>query len=290
MLLKDSFRTVDSRDNFYFADNIEMYGLSIKNAVHILTSLTELCKRYEVDIKLALKIIKKLHIENRHLFDYAAIHEGTEPYNKNMILVRKKGIFVEKRQLIGDKYSIVNVYYDIYLIQHQYISTVLHKIEEEIFKHKFSTIYSSPLFLESVRRFPEELRNVVTPLKKISDISCMFNLTCKDIYDLLSHPKVIDSTIIKSKFAFYGGDTVYLSLGIRKIHNTEYPDSLGVPIKALLEKDWKQVENHVVHSIIKNDANDKLGRDSNNWYEGVQKDSPYFNHPLVEALKDFIIE
>ena len=38
-------------------------------------------------------------------------------------------------------------------------------------------------------------------------------------------------------------------------------------------------------SIIKPNANELLGKDKNNWFEGLQKDSPYFNHKEVANVK-----
>jgi hypothetical protein len=69
------------------------------------------------------------------------------------------------------------------------------------------------------------------------------------------------------------------------IHGHKYDISLYIPREAITNDDWSIVENQKMFGIIKPNANELLGKDKNNWFEGLQKDSPYFNHKEVETIK-----
>ena len=59
--------------------------------------------------------------------------------------------------------------------------------------------------------------------------------------------------------------------------------ALGLKFKDLVNKDWKAIEDRHVFSIC---LYDKKGEQiKGKWFEGKQKDAPYFNHPLVKELK-----
>ena len=99
--------------------------------------------------------------------------------------------------------------------------------------------------------------------------------------------------ILKSKFQFYGfGDSVfYLSLGEVEVHNHKYPISLVIPYTTLVEKNWEALEEYMIHGIIKPNANAELGRDTNNWFHGKQKDNPYWEvyKKEIQTLKKLIL-
>ena len=59
--------------------------------------------------------------------------------------------------------------------------------------------------------------------------------------------------------------------------------SLYLTIDELNNKDWDAIENQHVFSIPLYDKNGN--RIEKKWFVGKQKDAPYFNHPLVKALK-----
>ena len=63
----------------------------------------------------------------------------------------------------------------------------------------------------------------------------------------------------------------------------EYEISLYIPRNAIVNNDWSLVENQRMFSIIKPNA--ETITDEKIWFEGLQKDSPYFNHKEVETIK-----
>ena len=55
----------------------------------------------------------------------------------------------------------------------------------------------------------------------------------------------------------------------------------------LLNKDWKSIMEKHVFSICLYDENGEIIH--NKWYEGKQKDAPYFNNELVNRFKNDLL-
>jgi hypothetical protein len=111
-------------------------------------------------------------------------------------------------------------------------------------------------------------------------------LTALDIVKLLDNPKYSAETVKRLKYKIYSdGDTIYYPITSLMIHGHKYDISLYVPREAIVKDDWSLVEKQKMSGIIKPNANELLGKDKNNWFEGLQKDSPYFNHKEVETIK-----
>ena len=62
-------------------------------------------------------------------------------------------------------------------------------------------------------------------------------------------------------------------------------------IKAIITKDWSLIEEQNIYGIIKPNANAELGRDTNNWFHGKQKDNPYWEvyKKEIQTLKKLIL-
>ena len=85
----------------------------------------------------------------------------------------------------------------------------------------------------------------------------------------------------------------YLHLGDCNVQGHTYRISMTIPYKALYDKDFNLVEKHEVFGVIKPNANKKLGNDSNNWYNGEQKNNPHWEiyyKDYIQELKKLISE
>ena len=86
---------------------------------------------------------------------------------------------------------------------------------------------------------------------------------------------------------FYGSNLscFYVELPSIIVHGVEYTKSLTIPYEALYNGDWGMVEDVKVISDISPNANEKLGKDPNNWYCGIQKDAPLFQMDEVKQIE-----
>lgn len=281
MSMPNDFKHVNRKDGFYIANNIEKYGLSLDNAFQVLSTFEEIAKTFNVTIEKVVQIVKDMRIDNRHLFEYST-YKGN-----NNILIGEKLVYTEKQVRINNRYKCETMYYDVYLKEHTYISCYLVNIISRLFQELFPEISENNVFSTLCRRFPEELKGKINAYTNVRDLPS-FDLSCQDIADLINKPEVIDEMVSKSLIHFYDAKSFfYLSLPKITLYGKEYEQSLQIPYEALMTKNWSLVENVKVFSIIKYDANEKLGADANNWFEGLQKDAPFFNHPMVNEFKKY---
>ena len=73
-----------------------------------------------------------------------------------------------------------------------------------------------------------------------------------------------------------------------KVSKREHEHSLYIPTKAFLEKDWEAIKNVKVSGVCLYDDNGELIKGK--WFEGKQKDAPYFKYPLVEEFRKKMME
>jgi hypothetical protein len=111
-------------------------------------------------------------------------------------------------------------------------------------------------------------------------------LTAKDIVELLNSSTYSTEQVKTLAYNIYSdGEDIYYPLPSVMVQGHKYDMSLSIPREAIINNDWSIVEEKYVFSIIKPDADESLGRNPNNWYQGKQKDSPYFNTDEVAKIK-----
>ena len=157
----------------------------------------------------------------------------------------------------------------------------------KIIEHIITTYYPKFAIYEDVPRFDKQIK--IKPNTSITEIKreyAEYDLTALDIVKLLDNPNYSTETVKKLKYNIYSdGDIIYYPITSLMVRGHKFDISLSIPREAIINDDWSIVENQKIYSIIKPNANELLGRDKNNWFEGLQKDSPYFNHKEVKTLK-----
>jgi hypothetical protein len=177
----------------------------------------------------------------------------------------------------------VKTFYDVYISASTYVSLALNDIARELMFARFPYFNEAP-FVEVEKRFKDNINNLPKNTNtKLSDIEhdIIFdnNLTIKDLINLYLDDGYKDSTIVKSLFHIYS-DSNWFFLQVSK---REHEHSLQIPTKAFFEKDWEAIENVKVSSVCLYDDNGELIKGK--WFEGKQKDAPYFKYPLVEEFR-----
>jgi len=275
----------DGCKGYFFVDSIEEYGIQFNEIMKRMSFFKEVCNTFNVTMEYLYGIIVKLNIPYRDMFEYT-IYE-----TNSLFLVENKAVYHLKRK--KDYKMNFREFYNVYVSQNQYIGLLYQDIANEIMNDKFSEMFNDEMFLKSVRKYPSDLKideNMkVNFFESINNSCSIRDLTLKDIVYLISKPNAIDDLKKETKFKFYqhGKDVCYLEMFDIEIHGHIYPISLSIPIKAIITKDWSLIEEQNIYGIIKPNANEKLGKDSNNFFNGKQKYNPYWNSEIVNRLKTY---
>lgn len=283
------YKLTNKLDKFFFVEekHIKDYKIDIRKLIEQMSFFKDISNDFKVSFNELFDIINYLNFPIRDLFEFSVFKTNS------LMLIKKDGVYREKKKWSFGNQYIEKEYYDVYLRQNEYIHLWYNRVVMEFVEDKYSHIFSHKLFNEVVRKYPKDLE--IKPNLKIKDITYndkYSELTLNDIAELIHNPKEKDKKILKSKFQFYGyGDSVfYLSLGEVEVHNHKYPISLVIPYTTLVEKNWEALEEYMIHGVIKPNANFELGKDSNNWFHGKQKDNPYWEvyKKEIQTLKKLI--
>jgi hypothetical protein len=277
MIYKENMFNTNSQVTFFDSYNIaKRWNVNLIEEKNLLPSVVKLANDWNVPY---IKIIAFIKANNlvRDCFMYS-LYGG-----ENSRMVAEKGVYSEKRKWSYGSYTIHKTYHNVYIKENTYIHLMFPKIIEYIittYYPKFAIYGDSPRFDKKIS---------IKPNTSITEIEREYRdckLTALDIVKLLDNPNYSTETVKKLKYKIYSdGDTIYYPITSLMIHGHKYDISLYVPREAIINDDWSIVENQKMGGIIKPNANELLGRDKNNWFEGLQKDSPYFNHKEVETIK-----
>lgn len=201
----------------------------------------------------------------------------------NSLCVGNKAVYREFFDMYGRRY---NEYYDVYIHENRHIETIMSEIIKEVLFDYYTFIFNNPLFQHTELKYKNEKIFELTKDTKLKDIDSIlyqhkgFNTltddTIGDLIKVLNGEEDKTTQEITSLFKIYvigGKISIYLEL------TEDY--SLSIPLNAIINQDWKLVENVEVYSIKTN----RVGI----WFSGKQKDAPYFNHPLVEEFKKCVL-
>ena len=227
-----------------------------------------------------ISIVDKLGITDKSLFEY--------PTYKTPFHISSSDIYTVKYDWVWGHRKEVKTFYDVYISASTYVSLALNNIARELMFTRFP-YFMEPPFVEVKKRFKDNINNLPKNTNtKLSDIEhdIIFdnNLSIKDLINLYLDDGYKDSSTTKSLISIYSdGNMFFLKVGKR-----EHEHSLYVPTKAFLEKDWEAIENVKVSSVCLYDDNGELIKGK--WFEGKQKDAPYFKYPLVEEFRKKMME
>ena len=277
MIYKENIFNTNSQVTFFDSYNIvKRWNVNLIEEKNLLPSVVKLAEDWGVEYEKIIAFIKANNIL-KDCFMYS-LYGG-----EHSRMVAEKGVFSEKRQWSYGSYTIIKTYHNVYIRENTYIHLMFPKIIEYI----ITTHYPKFAIYEDVPRFDKQIKiKPNTSLTEIKREYTEYDLTALDIVKLLNNPNYSTETVKKLKYKIYSdGDTIYYPITSLMIHGHKYDISLYVPREAIINDDWSIVENQKMAGIIKPNANELLGKDKNNWFEGLQKDSPYFNHKEVETIK-----
>jgi hypothetical protein len=268
--LKDWKPTKSSDSFFLSSDIVEKYKINLYEEKELVPTLVKLSEDWNVPYNKVIDFVidNKLYTE---LFSYT-----TNRFGK---LVAERGIYTKNwvRHYGGGDY--VTTFYDVYVCENQYFSLQIPKIVEWIITeyYPFCAIFEDATPYEGIE-FDEKMR--------LDDFERKYwekHLTLGDVINIFKNPNMVKKQL---RYKLYGNcDLIFLPITIQNLHGHKYDISLYIPREAIVKKDWSFVENQRLYSIIKPNANAELGKDKNNWFDGKQKDNPYWDYEIVKNIK-----
>lgn len=278
MLYNEKIHNTNTNVTFYDDYNIvERWNINILTDKHLLPSVVKLADDWKVDYSIIISFIKENNLE-QELFRYT-LYGGRTSSKK----IAEKAVYKEKVTHKFGYRSVEKVYHDVYVNESEFIHLMFPKIIEYI----IINFYPQFAIYKSKSRFENEIK--ISPKMTIAEIERDYHnckLTAKDIVELLNSSTYSTEQVKTLAYNIYSdGEDIYYPLPSVMVHGHKYEMSLSIPREAIINNDWSIVEDKFVFSIIKPDADENLGRNPNNWYQGKQKDSPYFNIDEVAKIK-----
>lgn len=275
MIYNENTKNTDSKVTFFDSHNIaKRWNVNLLMEKNLLPSVVKLAENWGVKYANIIAFIKANNLV-KDCFMYSLW--GGE----HSRMVAEKGVYTEKRKWSYGTYTIQKHYHNVYIKENTYIHLIFPKIIEYI----ITTFYPKFAIYEDIPRFDKRIN--IKPNTSIQDIEREYsdcNLTALDIVKLLDNPQYSLEKVKKLKYRIYSdGDIIFYPIAITMYKGREYEISLYIPRNAIVNNDWSLVEKQRMFSIIKPNAetitNEKI------WFEGLQKDSPYFNNKEVAKVK-----
>lgn len=279
MLPKD-FKVVGGYNPKYYEFKLSDTQYTRKQLIEGLSAFKTFMDAFKCTADEIISIADKLGITDKSLFEYQTY--------KTPFLEGKNTIYTSKYEWVCGYRKEVKTFYDVYISSSTYVSLALNDIARELMFARFPYFNEAP-FVEVEKRFKDNINNLPKNTNtKLSDIEhgIIFdnNLSIKDLINLYLDDGYKDSTVVKSLFHIYSeGNMFFLQVSKR-----EHEHSLHIPTKAFYEKDWEAIENVKVSGVCLYDDNGELIKGK--WFEGKQKDAPYFKYPLVEEFRKKMLE
>ena len=275
MIYNENTKNTNNKVTFFDSYNIaKRWNVNLLKEKNLLPSVVKLAEDWNVPYVNIIAFIDRNNLL-RDCFMYSLW--GGE----HSRMVAENGVYTEKRVWSYGTCTIQKTYHNVYIKENSYINLIFPKIIEYI----ITTYYPKFAIYEDSPRFDKQIN--IKPYTLIKDIEREYrdcDLTARDIVRLLHNPQYSLEKVKKLKYKIYGdGKIIYYPITSVMIHGHIYDILLYIPREAIINDDWSLVENQKMYGIIKPNANELLGKD--NWFEGLQKDSPYFNHEEVATVK-----
>lgn len=275
MIYNKNTKNTDNKVTFFDSHNIaKRWNVNLLMEKNLLPSVVKLAEDWNVPYVSIIAFIDKNNLL-KDCFMYSLC--GGE----NARMVAEKGVYTEKCKWSYGSYTIQKTYYNVYIKENTYIHLMFPKIIEYI----ITTYYPKFAIYEDIPRFDKQIK--IKPNTSIEDIEREYRdckLTAFDIVKLLNNPQYSLEKVKKLKYHIYSdGDIIFYPIAKTMYKGREYEISLYIPRNAIVNNDWSLVENQRLFSIIKPNA--ETITDEKIWFEGLQKDSPYFNHKEIAKVK-----
>lgn len=276
-MLPEKFKKVD------FNNKINLYCFSCEDTPYSRTQLlngfkvfTDFMERFRCSLDEFCSIIDELGIPDKDLFEYTT--------NVNDFLVGKDLIYSEKRVKVGYSWITERKKSDVYVKYDTYVDLSLHKVAGVIVLRRFPWL-AKDAYCKHVKRFNDNIKmlpkSINTPLNKINSAVLFDNeITIHDLIKLYTDSSYANSYYDKVQLSIYANGDIYLELD-------GCDNSLAVTIDNLYNKDWDAIEKKHVFSIPLRDEKGEII--PKKWFNGEQKDAPYFTHYLVETFHQDLI-
>lgn len=240
------------------------WNIDFKDKKHLIPSIVDLCELWKVPFDEIIDFAVREDIVSEFL-EYSTYKCSCSE------LVFGRGLYKE----IWERDSYRKVYYDVYVKEHTYIGLTFKKIITHIIK-----TYYPKFYLFDTEDFPvyED-----TPICAIPSEYQRFTL--KELYGWMK------GQVEKIRYNIYSTiptDIIFLPVKSVEFGNRQISISLYIPVKAIVENDFSLIEDCHVHTIIKPDA--VVGRKEGNFFEGKQKDFPYWDEPVIQDFKKLFLE
>ena len=270
------------------ANNITLYPLKLsetpynrKQLFSEMKTYKEFMERFNCSVDELCEILDKYGITDNSLFEYTTC--GYKDYYP----IAKDYIFTSKLVNKSGSWRREKTYYDIYLCCSRYSSLALNIVAEELIKMRFPFL-SLPPFTKVKKRFRDNIKELPSTINaKVKDIdnNILFDndLTIGELIKLYTDDSFADSDIETPLYKVYYDGSVYV-----EINESKGGWCVGTTFAELLNKDWKAIEERHVFSVCLYDENGELIKGK--WFEGKQKDAPYFNDQLVKELKKMLMK
>lgn len=278
MLYNGKIKNTNGNVTFYDSHNIvERWGINLFMDKHLLPSVVKLADDWGVKYATIIAYIKDNNLV-KDLFRYTLW--GGSPSSKK---VAEKAVYEEKVTYKFGIRSVEKIYHDVYVNESEFIQLMFPKIIEYI----IINFYPQFAIYKSKSRFENEIK--ISPKMTIAEIEREYRdykLTAKDIVELLTNSTYSTEQVKTLAYNIYSdGNEIYYPLPSVMVHGHKYDISLSITREAIINNDWSIVEESYIFGIIKPDANELLGRDPNNWFNGKQSESPYWNEKNIKALR-----
>lgn len=248
---------------FYDTKNLShIWKIDFKEKKHVIPSIVELCELWKVPYDEIIDFAEREGIVSDFL-------EYSTYKCRSSELVFEKGLY---KEVFEEGYK-RNVYFDVYVKQNEYIGLTFKKIITHIIK-----TYYPKFYLFDYESFPVQVDTTV------KDIPSEYQgYTMKELLELMG------GHIEKIRYCIYSSaDIIFLPVKSVNVGKHQYAISLYIPVKAIVENDFSVIEDCYVHTIIKPDA--VVGREEGNFFEGKQKDFPYWNEPVIQDFKKLFLD
>lgn len=244
---------------FYDTRNLhKIWNIDFKDKKHLIPSIVDLCELWKVPFDEIIDFAEREGIVSDFL-EYSTYKCCCSEF------VFGKGLYKE----VWDRDCYKKVYYDVYIKENTYIGLTFKKIVAHIIK-----TYYPKFYLFDYEEFPihEDMQIGKIP-SEYQD------------YTLEKLCGMLNTYMEKIRYDIYtSADIIFLPVKSVNVNNHQYKISLYIPVKAIVENDFSLIEDCYVHSIIKPDA--VMGREGGKFFEGKQKDFPYWDEPVIQDFKN----
>ena len=263
-----NFKTTDRFFNPYKFDR---GNFTLKGLINSSKTYSDFMGRFELATSQFIDICKLLGIKDSDLFEYST-------YGK--ILYKEDAIYTERCiRRYGCGYDMEKTYYNIYIVVNQFASLALNKVAEYVVLNRFPFLKKYTI---NVKRFKDDINeiaslNLNTKVSSLDSIVLFHNeLTIADLIRLFTDSDYKDSSYDKSLVCVYENGRIFITLP------TANNSALYIEYKDLANKDIESILKRHVFSIPYYDENGEQIKGK--WFEGEQKDAPYFDCEMVNDI------